>query len=63
MKALLFASGVTAQGGTCETSVFETKEETIAYARRRGINRVAVVGEKVQELRLDAETGKGGDKE
>lgn len=63
MKALLFASGVTAQGGTCETSVFETKEETIAYARRRGINRVAVVGEKVQELRLDAETGKGGEKE
>ena len=59
MKALLFASGVAAQGGSCETSVFETEEETIAYARRRGISRVAVVGDTVREIRLEDETGKG----
>ena len=38
---------------------FETEEETMAYARRRGICRVAVVGDTVREIRLENERGKG----
>ncbi|HIU32903.1 MAG TPA: ATP phosphoribosyltransferase regulatory subunit [Candidatus Caccousia avistercoris] len=61
MKALLFASGITGQGGSCETSVFSTEEETMDFARRRGIPRVAVVGEHVREIRLSPKNEEGGE--
>ena len=61
VKALLYASGVTSQGGSCETSVFETEEESIEYARRRGIPNVAIVGQSVKEYSLadNTEIGEG----
>ena len=61
VKALLYASGVTSQGGSCETSVFETEEESIEYARRRGIPNVAIVGQSVKEYSLADNTEIGGD--
>ena len=53
--------GVTSQGGSCETSVFETEEESIEYARRRGIPNVAIVGQSVKEYSLADNTEIGGD--
>ena len=57
LKALQYASGLAARGGSCETSVFETEEETVAYARRRQIPTVVLVGETIRELAVGGEKG------
>lgn len=38
---------LTSAGLVCEISTFETIEETIGYARKKGINRVDTVGDKI----------------
>ena len=43
---------LTSQGTLCEGSIFETEEETILYAKRRGIPKVYLVGETTRELDL-----------
>ena len=43
------------QGKTAENSVFDTLEETLAYARKKGILTVHLVGEEITEY----QTGKG----
>ena len=50
---------LTSQGTLCENSVFETEEETILYAKRRGIPKVYLVGETTRELDLT----EGGEKQ
>lgn len=57
MKALQYASEIAGRGGSCETSVFETEEETVAYARRRQIPTVVLVGETIRELAVNGEKG------
>ena len=57
LKALQYASGLAARGGSCETSVFETEEETGAYARRRQIPTDVLVGETIRELAVGGEKG------
>lgn len=52
------ADTLTAQGMFCETSVFETEEETVLYAEKRGISKVFCVGETTRELEL-SEGGEG----
>ena len=50
------ADSLTAQGVLCETSLFETQEETLRYAREKGIPKVYLVGAQTQKLDL-----KGGE--
>lgn len=45
------------RGVLCESSVFETEEETLAYAKRRGISQVLLVGRETREINL-----KGGER-
>lgn len=45
------------QGKTVENSVFDTLEETLSYARKKGILKVHLVGEEIMEYEL----GKGTD--
>ena len=43
---------LTGQGVLCESSVFETEEDTLSYAEKRGIPKVYCVGEKTREIVL-----------
>ena len=40
-----------------ENSVFDTLEETLEYAGKRGISRVHLVGEKIEEYQVEKGTG------
>ena len=42
------------QGLLCEMSLFETEEETLAYAREMGIPKVRLVGETTREIGPEA---------
>jgi ATP phosphoribosyltransferase, regulatory subunit len=44
IKALRYASDLAEQGRRCETSVFQTREEALAYAKTCGIRQVVFVG-------------------
>jgi len=48
MKAIAHSARLTQNGVKSENSVFETREEAIAYARDRGIERIDFVGEKTE---------------
>lgn len=48
IRALRYASDLAEKGLRCETSPLETRAETLAYARARGIRRVDFVGDTVQ---------------
>lgn len=41
------------KGIMTENSVFDTLEETVAYAKKRGIHRVHLVGEKIEEYQME----------
>ena len=45
VKALAYAKKLRADGAYCENSAFETLEETKAYAKSKGINKICVVTE------------------
>ncbi len=47
MKALLFASELAEKGRTCENSVFSSLRESEEYAVKRGIRKIALVGENI----------------
>ena len=38
--------------GKAEFSVYETMEETLSYARRKGIRRLLIAGEEMREVIL-----------
>lgn len=59
VEAQRLAAELISQGVRCETSVFETREESVEYARRNGIGRVLCTGEKSEELRLFEKKGAG----
>lgn len=59
MKAIAHSARLTQNGVKSENSVFATREEAIAYARERGIQRVDFVGEKTETCAVD---GNGGAK-
>ena len=50
------ADSLTNQGVSCETSLFETEEETLQYAKEKGISKVYLVGAQTREIDL-----KGGE--
>ena len=52
MKALSYASQLTELGRRCENSVFESREQALAYAESRGIQRVDFVGGSIETVRL-----------
>lgn len=52
VKAAEYASELIAKGLHCETSVFETQDEAVAYAQQSGIRRVDFVGETVRTVNL-----------
>ena len=45
------------KGIMTENSVFDTLEETLEYAGKRGISRVHLVGEKIEEYQVEKGTG------
>ena len=45
------------KGIMAENSVCDTLEETLEYARKRGILRVHLVGEKIEEYQMEKGTG------
>ncbi|MBR5191310.1 MAG: hypothetical protein IKW34_04695, partial [Clostridia bacterium] len=45
VKALAYTKKLRADGTYCENSAFETLEETKAYAKSKGINKICVVTE------------------
>lgn len=45
----------TEQGRACECSVFETMEDTVAYAKKAGIGKVVFVGDTLQEITVKGE--------
>lgn len=51
-KAQQAAQELVAQGLLCETSVFETWEESLAYAKARGIRGILRAGETVTEIEV-----------
>ena len=53
MKALQYLNELTAQGEPCEFSVFDTLEEATAYASRKGIQQVILVGETTETIRTE----------
>ena len=52
IKALQYASRLAGQGCKCESSVFETREEALHYAKVRGIHRVDCVSDCVETINL-----------
>ena len=52
-EALRHAEKLISHGVRCETSVFESESEALAYARSAGIGRVDVVGGTVRTVALD----------
>ena len=52
LKALHHMSDMVAFGNCCENSVFETREETLAYAKIKKIPRVDFIGESVETVNL-----------
>lgn len=50
IRALQYASGLTAAGLRCEISVCETAEKALAYAKDRGIARVDLVSEHIRTI-------------
>lgn len=52
VKALEYASDLIAKGLRCETSVFESQDNAIAYAQISGIKRIDFVGESVKTINL-----------
>lgn len=57
LKALAHSTRLTQNGIRSETSVFETREETLAYARQLGIERVDFVGEKTETVAIGRDGG------
>ena len=57
MLALAYASNLVEEGFKCENSVFETREEAVAYAKKQGIQRVDLIGEQIETVNLE-ETGR-----
>lgn len=53
--AFVHADSLIASGLTCERSVFETLENAVDYARKKGIRRIDVVAETVTTRTLEAE--------
>lgn len=47
-----YASRLAGQGCKCESSVFETREEALHYAKVRGIHRVDCVSDCVETINL-----------
>ncbi len=50
IKALMHLKKLTDSGSIIENSVFETIEETISYAKQKGIPKVIVVSDKIEEI-------------
>lgn len=50
LSALRHAEKLIREGLRCETSVFRTEEEAVAYAEKRGIRRLDVVGPEVRTI-------------
>ena len=51
-KGLSIANEEASAGRKAEFSVYETMEETLSYARRKGIRRLLIAGEEMQEVIL-----------
>lgn len=50
MEAILQAKKLSKEGLICENSIFETREEAVAYAKEKGIKKVVFVPEKVEGI-------------
>jgi ATP phosphoribosyltransferase regulatory subunit len=53
LKALQYATNLVGQGLKCESSVFETHDEVMEYAKARGMKRIDFVSDTVESVRLD----------
>ena len=51
-KGLKVADEAASSGRKTEFSVYETMEETLSYARQKGIRRLLIAGEEVREVIL-----------
>ncbi len=57
IKAFSYASNLVSEGLRCENSVFETRKESLDYAKQMGIPRVDFVGDQIEtRIRLGGET-------
>lgn len=56
IRALQYASRLAGEGRKCESSVFETREEALDYAKTRGIRRVDFVGASLETINIIGET-------
>ncbi len=58
LQALLYASRLVEQGGSCENSVFLSLEEAKEYAAQRGIGEIVLVSDAVKRITVDEKGGK-----
>ncbi|MBQ2676409.1 MAG: ATP phosphoribosyltransferase regulatory subunit [Clostridia bacterium] len=52
LKALNYCDSLANQGKTVESSVFDTFEESVEYAKKRGIKRIVTVAEQTSNLEI-----------
>ncbi len=52
IEAIQYTSALSAAHISGENSVFETQEEALAYARKKGIRKVAVVGQEIKTIEI-----------
>lgn len=55
VQALRYAADIANQGHRCETSVFETREEAVSYARASGMKQVIFLAETTETITLEKE--------
>lgn len=53
LKALQYATSLVGQGLKCESSVFETHDQVMEYAKARGMKRIDFVSDTVESIHLD----------
>lgn len=52
MKALEYIANLDASSVTCENSVFSDREDTIKYAKSKGISKVVFISDKTEEIAM-----------